>query len=262
MNGGSSFSAARFFEALAARAGALGRPLTAVASTESTNDDALTAARRGAPHGALFVADQQTRGRGRRGHRWRSVSGLDLTCSIVLRPELPVEHVTALPLVAGLAVRAAAARRVAAPVDLKWPNDVVSAGRKLAGILSEGVVESGRVVAVVVGIGVNVGTRDFPEELASSATSLLALGATRLGREELLADTLAELAPRLAVHARDGLDALCDELGRHDALRNAPVSVGGVSGVARGIDAHGALLVQDANGTLHPIVAGTVAVHG
>lgn len=262
MDGGSSFVATRFFEALAERGGVLGRPLTAFATTESTNDDALGAARAGAPHGAVFVADRQTRGRGRRGHLWSSEPGLDLTFSVVLRPELPLERVTALPLLAGLAVRAAAAARVRAAVGIKWPNDVVSGGRKLAGILSESVLDAGRVAAVVIGIGVNVGAREFPEEIASSATSLFALGATRLEREELLADVLAEFAPRLAVHERSGLDELMSELARYDALRDARVNVESVSGVARGIDRAGALLIEDANGTLHSIIAGTVTLRG
>jgi BirA family transcriptional regulator, biotin operon repressor / biotin---[acetyl-CoA-carboxylase] ligase len=260
VGGDSSFVAARFFEALGARGGGLGRPHTAAATTESTNDDALRAARAGAPHGAVFVADRQTRGRGRRGHVWRSEPGLDLTFSIVLRPELPLGRVTTLPLLAGLAVRAAAAARVATEVGVKWPNDVVAGGRKLAGILSESVLDAGRVAAVVVGIGVNVRTRDFPDELAPSATSLLALGATRLEREDLLADVLAQLAPRLAAHRRGGFEPFVNELARYDALNGQPVSVEGVSGVARGIDAEGALLIEDASGALHSIVAGTVTL--
>lgn len=253
-----TFDAARAVERLKARGSRLGNPLTFSATTGSTNDDALAAARAGAAHGALFVSDEQTSGRGRRGHAWRSEPGRDLTFSIVLRPELPLERVVALPLVAGLAVRAAAAQRVRAKLALKWPNDVVADGRKLAGILSESALSAGRVAAVVVGVGVNVGTRTFDDELASSATSLALLGAARLEREDLLADIVAELEPRLFAYESGGLAELLPELSRYDALSGRRVTVEGTRGTARGIDESGALIIESADRQLVLVIAGTV----
>src|SRR5262245_9701989 len=105
--------------------------------TESTMDDALRAARGGAPHGATFVADEQTRGRGRRGGVWISAPREDLTFSVLLRPARQASHYVAFSLAVGLAVRDAVAPWVSTPVRLKWPNDVLAGEKKLAGVLIE-----------------------------------------------------------------------------------------------------------------------------
>ena len=254
------FDAGRFSRLASERGLALGTPVTSVAVAESTNDLALEAARAGAPHGATFVAEEQTRGRGRRGRVWSSPPGENLTFSTLLRPKLEPERASSLTLAVGLAVRGAVAARVSAEVGVKWPNDVVARGRKVAGILVESQLVSGRITALIVGIGLNVSMRELPPEIAEVATSLALLGASDLDREQLLCDVLAELDRRVLAHETSGLPALLDELRAHDALLGHRVRVEATTGIARGIDASGALLIEDERGQVRPIVSGTVEV--
>lgn len=251
----------RYFEDL--RSGR-GLTLGTVASwpevTQSTNDDALSAAKNGMPHGTLFGAETQERGRGRRGSAWVSTPGDGLWFSLVLRPELPAEVIPGLALAAGLAVRAAVAARVTATTLVKWPNDVLAGGRKLCGILVESQVASGRVAHVVIGIGINVTQAAFPEELSSIATSLSLLSATSLSREELLVDVLAELEQRLTLLARAGLQGLAPELNAHDALRNLRLRVDDREGTGAGIDDAGRLLLARDDGPVEAISSGHVQI--
>jgi len=251
------FDAERFRRLSQSRRLALGEPLVARRITASTNDLALAAAHEGAPHGATFVADEQTAGRGRRGNRWSSAPGADLTCSIVLRPRLAGERASALTLAIGLAVRDAAQDRTKTPLAVKWPNDVVAGRAKLAGILVESKLQGSKLAAVVAGIGLNVATREFPDELRGAATSLALLGAADLDRETLLADLLERLDTRVRAFETSGLFALLDDLRRHDALLERPICVDGVPGVARGIDESGALLFDEGSGVKR-VLAGHV----
>jgi BirA family biotin operon repressor/biotin-[acetyl-CoA-carboxylase] ligase len=236
----------------------LGQPVVAVGVTGSTNDDAMAAARAGAPHGALFVAEHQSCGRGRRGRTWHSPAGTSLLGSVVLRPALEPEQAQPLTLVLGLATRDAVACYVDVPVGIKWPNDVIADGRKLAGVLVEAQLQGGRVQALVAGIGINVTTRSFPASLQAQATSLALLGARNVAREPLWVDLLAAFESRLQSYLNSGLEALLPQLQRHDFLRGKRVGVQGVVGVARGVDSHGALLVQDDVGQVHRLSSGSV----
>jgi BirA family transcriptional regulator, biotin operon repressor / biotin---[acetyl-CoA-carboxylase] ligase len=254
------FDAERFAKLAAERGLELGAPLTSVAVTGSTNDLALEAARAGAPHGATFVAEEQTRGRGRRGRAWSSPPGQNLTFSTLLRPKLEPERASSLTLAVGLAVRDAVAARVADEVGVKWPNDIVARGRKVAGILVESQLVGGRITALIVGIGLNVSMRELPPDIAEIATSLALLGASELDREPLLCDLLSEIDRRVREHETAGLPVLLDELRAHDALLGRRVRVEAATGVARGIDATGALLIENERGQVRPIVSGTVEV--
>ncbi len=145
--------------------------------TDSTNNDALQAARDAAPHGSVYLADEQLAGRGRGGHSWHSAQGEGLYVSILLRPDLPPVRLPLLPLAAGLAAaHAIAATTGLAPgqeIDLRWPNDLLIGPRKVGGILVESRTSSeGPPHAVVVGIGINVHQRSFAADLATPATSL------------------------------------------------------------------------------------------
>jgi len=251
------------FRALAANL-TLGTPCVVSALTDSTNDDALAAAREGAPHGALFVTDEQRKGRGRRGNTWHAPPGEALLFSVVLRPELAAERAACLSLVAGLAVRAAVAQElakasVATTALVKWPNDVVVERRKVAGILVESQMRGERLGAAVVGVGLNVGRLELPDDVAARATSLALLGASVV-REELLTSVLGELALRLGALERGEtpLDTLATELSAHDALAGERVTVGAVTGTATGIDALGNLEVLDAAGCIHRVASGHV----
>ncbi len=133
----------------------------------STNTSAMTAAADGAPEGSVFLAEEQTAGRGRGANSWQSPRSTGIYCSVILRPELAPSYVLTLSLAAGLAVQSAIRdvdSRV--QVDLKWPNDVLIQGKKVCGILAEMNAEATRVRYIVVGIGINVNQSSFPRELS------------------------------------------------------------------------------------------------
>jgi len=252
------FDSALFERECATRELTLGRPLSWRDETQSSNDDALAAAKSGAPHGAVFGAETQTRGRGRRGSEWVSAPGAGLWFSVLLRPKLSAELVSGLSLCAGLAVRSAVAQRVAAPVLVKWPNDVLVSGRKLCGILVESQVTGANIGSVVVGIGVNVTQSAFPEPLASIATSLALLGASTTTREALLADVLQGLERELLRLSEHGLAGMAATLRAHDPLLGRRLRVDSLEGTGAGIDSAGRLLLQSDDGQQHPINAGHV----
>jgi BirA family biotin operon repressor/biotin-[acetyl-CoA-carboxylase] ligase len=224
-----TFESARFLELGAKRGLELGRPVTFRDVTESTNDDALAGAREGAPHGALYVAGLQTKGRGRRGNRWHGAAGESLTFTLLLRPSLPLDRVSSLALVAGLAVRAATARWLDASgraerVLVKWPNDVLIRDRKLCGILAESQVRGTELLAVALGVGLNVRPPSHVPELAGKATSLSDFGLQTHAFEPFLADILEELEPRLKAFISDP-SATATELKNHDALLGRSIRI-------------------------------------
>jgi len=260
----SPFDVARFAAGVATLS--LGRPLTLTAVTDSTNDDALAAARAGAPHGALFVTEEQRRGRGRRGNAWHAAPGEALLFSLVLRPAIPLERASSLALVAGLAVRAAVARGltlagITTRAEVKWPNDVLVGDKKVAGVLVESHVRGDTLGAVVVGVGLNVGRLSLPEEVAVHASSLLLLGAT-VPREELLVEILKELDVRLRGLGSKQIpwSSLAEELRAFDALQGKRVRVGTLEGTAVGVDAFGNLELLDAARVTHKVTSGHVTL--
>lgn len=250
-------------DALAARWGA--PAVHAFAAVGSSNDVARRLAAGGAPDGSVVLAEEQTAGRGRVGRAWSSPPGLGLWISVVRRPAadfLPGP----LPLRVGLAAAAALDPFLApASAALKWPNDLLAAGRKLAGILCEAVWEGDRTTAVVVGIGLNVlhADDDFPEALRASATSVaIASGAapSRLAVADALVPAIlgVPLGGPLSELERAGF-------GARDALRGHEVDVldpitgdPHLRGVSGGIGADGALLVRLADGAERAVHSGTV----
>ena len=249
----------------------LGRPLVATLATGSTNDDALAAARDGAPHGALFVTEEQSRGRGRRGSRWLAAPGEGLLFSLVLRPSLSAERAPLLALLTGLAVHdVVSALLVSASVDrrvlVKWPNDVVIVGdelEKLAGILVESQVRGSALASAVVGVGLNVGRVELPEDLRPRPTSLARLGIS-VEREELLVKILERIEARLRAlenHAAP-FDFLAAELSAVDALRGRNLRVENLCGRGAGIDANGYLCIMDEARVTHRIASGHVELLG
>ena len=160
----------------------------------STNTTAMEAASAGAPEGSVFLAEQQTAGRGRGSNQWHSERSTGIYCSVVLRPALPPSDVLVITLAAGLAVHAAIQEidsRVAA--DLKWPNDVLIDNKKVCGILTEMNAEITRVRYIVIGIGINVNQSAFPADLQAIATSLRLVSGAEWSRVELCAALLKSL---------------------------------------------------------------------
>ena len=245
---------ARAADAIRARGGALGTPLHILGETTSTNDEAKRAAKLGAPHGSTWVAETQTAGRGRQGRTWISPRGENLLFSVLLRVACPPSRLPPLALVAGLAARDA----VGHDARIKWPNDVVIGKKKIAGVLVESIVAGSRVEAVVIGIGINVHTRDFPADIADRATSLAILGQRSPDRAEILADVVHALDRDVELVAARGLGLVHARLAAADSLSGEEVRGELGEGIAEGIDLEGRLMVRSKKGILHRWAAGEV----
>jgi BirA family biotin operon repressor/biotin-[acetyl-CoA-carboxylase] ligase len=228
--------------------GRLAGPLRAYRSVESTQAVARVWAERGAPEGAVVLADHQTAGRGQRGRHWTAPAGAALLLSLILRPRLPVSRWPAIPLAAGCAVAESLEAVAQVPAELKWPNDVLVAGRKLAGILTEGV--AGNPPLVILGIGVNVSQReaDWPPELVGRARSLAGLGAP-VARETLLAALLARLEAWYGVLLADGLEPV-SAAWRRRGLLGTRVALADGEGTTVDLGPSGELVVRRDDGRL------------
>jgi BirA family transcriptional regulator, biotin operon repressor / biotin---[acetyl-CoA-carboxylase] ligase len=227
--------------------------------TGSTNSDAIAAARNGAPHGAVYWADEQRAGRGRGDHTWHSAAGEGLYVSVLLRPGLAPADLALVPLAAGLAAAEAIRCVTGLAIDLRWPNDLLLGPRKTGGILVEAQSDAGGVAFVVVGIGINVHQRRFDPGLATPATSLdLELGhvfGQRASRQALLARLLESLE-----HEASGLldpKARASISARVEAgsswVRGRQVEVHGpraYTGITEGLDEHGFLLLRTGAGVV------------
>ncbi len=229
----------------------------------STNTSAMSAAAQAAPEGSVFLAEEQTAGRGRGANSWQSQRSTGIYCSVVLRPALPPSEVLALSLAAGLAVQSAIQQvdsRVTA--DLKWPNDLLIDGKKVCGILAEMNAEATRVRYIVVGIGINVNQASFPKELPASSLRLVTGSAW--SRVDLVAALLKSLD-------REYRQLLEDPDARPSILRRFAESSSWVHGKAvrieengaafegttEGLDERGFLRVRTPKGT-QTVLSGTV----
>ncbi len=225
----------------------VGEPLRRLASCASTNDEAAAWARAGAPHGATVVADAQTRGRGRLGRAWHSPPGANLYSSTVLRPPIPPRRAPPITLAAAVAVAEAIAAEGLAP-ELKWPNDALVDGRKVAGILTEMTATVEAVAFVVVGIGVNLNQRDFPDELAARATSLARELGRAVDRDAFAARLYARLGEWYDRFIAGGPAPVAAAWKRHARLFGRTVTVDNgrerITGVAEDLDHEGALIVR------------------
>lgn len=226
---------------------------------DSTNERVKELARTGAGEWAVVVATHQTAGRGRQGSTWRSPPG-NLALTVLLRPSLPPPHAGLIPLMAGVAVRDALAE-FGVEAELKWPNDVLVAGRKMAGILAEAAWGSEGMEGVALGIGVNLDIvrEELPLELRESVTSIAAETGQAPDTARAAAAVLAQMSVWYHALAREGPLPVIEAWRARSAPwwgRQVEVRLGGrvVHGVAAGIDERGALLLEAQDGS-------TVTVH-
>jgi BirA family biotin operon repressor/biotin-[acetyl-CoA-carboxylase] ligase len=223
------------------------------AVTDSTNADALAAARSGQAHGSVYFADEQRAGRGRGDHAWHSAAGDGLYVSVLLRPPIPALRLPLLPLAAGLAVAEAIRVVAGLAVDLRWPNDLLIGSRKAGGILVESKIESGAAAFAVVGIGVNVHQSGFAADLATPASSLDLEAKRRVSRQDLLVSLLESLE-REALGLADaaaGVTVPARVAQASTWIRGRRVEVHGpqaCTGITAGLDENGFLLVRTAEG--------------
>ena len=233
--------------------------------TDSTNLWIKRLAKEGAPEGTLAVAEFQSAGRGRLGRSWEVPEGTSVMMSILLRPEFEPQYAPTLTLVMGMAV-AKAVKNLCFDVSIKWPNDVVVSHKKICGILTEMGVRDGKIDYAVIGVGINVNIREFPEEMADKATSLYLEAGQEFDRSRipgLVMEAFEEYYEKFA--ATCDLSSLKDEYESILANYNQPVRVLAkepYEGIARGITDGGELLVEKADGTMAIVSAGEVSVRG
>jgi len=238
------------------------------ATVGSTNAMLLEEAAAGAAEGTVFVADEQTAGRGRGGHSWHSTPGDGLYVSVLAKPGLPLRETLWISLATGLAVQSAIRPVTGVAVDIRWPNDLLLGGRKCGGILVETAVEPERSALLryaVIGIGVNVNHARFPEELTTLATSLRMESGAAQSRSALLVALLRALDRELLLleeaHAQGGGTLLERFALASSWVSGKRVSVpeqGGYTGVTAGLDAQGFLRVAGDDGVLRTVLSGGV----
>lgn len=245
-----------------------GRPVHIFEALESTNTHAMELGRQGAEQGTVVAAHFQSRGRGRLGKSWQSPPGRGLYFSLILRPELDNQDLAKVTLATGLAVCEAVDAVAGTSARIKWPNDVLLAGRKVAGILAESVQLPARAGnLVVLGIGLNVATarHEFTEEVRTAATSLLLATGRLFDYGVLLTAIVERVEQRVRILESGGFSELLQAWRRRDAtlgrrLQWLAVTGRVVTGVSLGPDAEGHLQVEDQDGVVHRILSGDLSL--
>lgn len=242
----------------------LGAALHYYSEIGSTNTRARELAEDGAAAGEIVIAESQTRGRGRMGRRWESPPFENLYVSFILRPRLPPRHAPQITLAAAVALVETLGSYLSRPPAIKWPNDILFDGKKIAGILTEATCDAERVSYVILGVGLNLNYRveEMPEELRQRATSLADLTGRQVSRESVLVRLIQDMDRCYGELEEGGFESLRPRWEAHFMLRNrrVRVEVGAETqtGRAQGIDREGALILEDEEGRRHRIIAGDV----
>lgn len=244
-----------------------GRKLLFFEETRSTNTEAKNAAEAGAPAGTLAVADCQLSGKGRRGRSWSSPHGEGIFMSLVMRPDLHPGSASMLTLVAAMAVSAGIYEITGLKTGIKWPNDIVLGGRKVCGILTEMSTEMECINYVVTGIGINVNTKEFPDEIRDVAVSLCQETGKPVRRSLLIGAVMKAFERFYERFMRTGdMSGLLEEYNERLVNKDSQVKVLApgkeYTGTSLGIDREGELLVKTGDGLVHRVISGEVSVRG
>lgn len=233
--------------------------------TESTNTLALAMGKEGAPIGTVLVAETQSKGRGRLGKRWSSPAGTGLYCTILLRPALPLSHLSRVTLAAGLATARAIDEVSGVVSGIKWPNDVLIQGRKVAGILAECEMSGGEWPLVALGIGINLATtpEQFSPEVRPRATSLLIESDKVVDRGVMLAALLPRIEEVVFRLEQGDFAGILNEWRAKDATVNRwltwlATNGQAVHGLSLGPDHEGRLVIRDSAGESHHVMSGDI----
>jgi BirA family transcriptional regulator, biotin operon repressor / biotin---[acetyl-CoA-carboxylase] ligase len=246
----------------------IGRDIRVFQETTSTNDVMDKLARDGVKEGVVVFAETQAFGRGRLGRKWISPARQGLWFSVLLRPDLRPQETTRLTVASATAVRRAIQSQTGLEPQIKWPNDILLRGKKVAGILTEMSGELDHVKYVILGIGVNVNLSpgDFPADLRRMATSLKAELGRPVSRPELAAAILRELDDDYARLAAGQFAAVADEWEEHGATIGQAVEIRmgerHVRGRAEALGEDGELLLRTEHGRLERIIGGDVTTEG
>lgn len=245
----------------------LGPSLHIQESVDSTNNWAKRLAEDGAPQGTVVIANEQTAGKGRRGRKWVTPKGAAAAFSILLRPDMPPERASMLTLVKGLSVAQAISSLYGLEAKIKWPNDVIVSDKKICGILTEMSAQVDYINYIVIGTGINTNLKEFPEEIRDKATSLLIETGEKAMRAELIGAVLERFEGNYEVFSKtwdlEGLlEAYNDVLVNLDREVRVLEPKNEYTGIARGINAMGELLVEREDGQITRVYAGEVSVRG
>lgn len=233
---------------------------------DSTNVHARMIADRGAPEGTVVVAEAQVKGKGRRGRSWFSPAGEGIYVSVILRPRVPPSEAPQLVLMAAVAAAEALLAQAALPVSVKWPNDILVGGKKIAGILSEMRLAGDRIDHVVIGMGVNVNTpaESLPPEIAAIATSLCAVTGRTFSRAGLLRAYLEKLEGWYALFRERRFEPIRERWLEIARIIGKQVKIAGVDRTYEGevvdIDPTGFLILKSPDGVIQRILAGDVSM--
>ena len=244
----------------------IGRDIQVFEETTSTNDVMEKLARDGVKEGVVVFAESQTKGRGRLGRKWLSPERKGLWFSVLLRPELRPQEATQLTVASATALRRAIAAETGLSPEIKWPNDILIGGKKVAGILTELSAEVDRVKHIILGIGVdvNLDAGELPPELRKTATSLKLETGGMVSRAELAVAILQALDEDYARIGAGRFAAVADEWEAHCATigKNVTVLIGDrkICGRAEALDDDGALLMRTEHGHLERIIGGDVTL--
>lgn len=245
-----------------------GHPVICFGETDSTNIQARRLAdEEHAPHGTLVTAEQQNGGKGRRGRTWESPSGVGIWMSLLLRPEIHAVSASMLTLVAALAAKKGIFEATGIQSEIKWPNDLVLNKKKICGILTEMSTELMEIQYVVIGTGINVNIKEFPEEIKETATSLFLETGKTHNRSRIIAEIMKAFEEYYEIFAEtEDMSGLMEQYNKSLVNLGREVCVlapsGEFRGICEGIDDQGSLIVRREDGTVSHVVSGEVSVRG
>lgn len=245
----------------------IGQELLYFDTVHSTNDIIKQKAIDGAAQGLVVISEEQQKGRGRLGRVWNSPKGTGIWMSILLRPKMSPMEAIKLTLLAGTAVCQALRETTGLEVQIKWPNDLVLHGKKVCGILTEMSMELDQIEYVVLGIGINVNTEDFPDELKEIATSLYLERKQKWDRSaiirkvlEIWEDVYEEFVETLSLYSK------LDLIKQYSALLNKEVVVilNGEKLIGEAVDiaSDGSLIVKKLDGSEISVISGEISIRG
>ena len=233
----------------------------------STNDECKKLAEEGAKHGTLVVAEKQTKGKGRRGRSWESPKGTGIWMTLLLRPDIEPYNSSGLTLVTAMAINKAVQEITGLDAKIKWPNDIVVNGKKVTGILTEMSAQLEMINYIVIGIGINVNTEEFSQDIAKTASSLKIESGKTIKRSSIIALFGKYFEQYYAKYIKtQDMSLLIDEYNKELINVDRQIKVlskeNSYTGIAKGINRHGELIVETENKELKNVVAGEVSVRG
>lgn len=245
----------------------LGRNVIYFDSVDSTQKVAHKLAQEQAPEGTLVIAEEQVTGRGRMARPWHSPKGTGIWMSLLLKPALPPQKAPQFTLIAAVAVVQAIHDVSGIQVEIKWPNDLLLHGRKLTGILTELQADSEQIHSLIIGIGMNINQQkeDFPDDLSSIATSLSIEKGELISRAAIVQRVMYHLERYYDIYMKKGFapikllwESYAISIGKNITARTLN---GTLTGVASGITDEGVLLLEDSEGTIHPIYSADIELN-